>query len=249
MKIVKTYEKYQNLNLINRYLHSFRYKWILSVFKELRSELFNNNPIKVLDIGCGPCKLYETLKKEKIQINYIGIDSEKEFFDYGLETYGHNNDFNIINAKIEDVIDNYDDIDIYTALESFEHMPEYKIPYLLNKISKKKPKLLACSVPVEVGPAIIIKNFGSKLIGYDRSPDYSWKDTLWAGIYQLDKISPHQEYKNGKMREHLGHKGFDWRWLKHNLRQCMNIVSINRSPFNFIPSALSPSIAFTAKPR
>ena len=157
-------------------------------------------------------------------------------------------DFKTINARIEDVIDNYNDIDIYTALESFEHMPEYKIPYLLNKISKKKPKLFACSVPVEVGPAIIIKNFGSKLIGYDRL-EYSLKDTLWAGIYQLDKISPHQQYKNGILRENLGHKGFDWRWLKHNLRQCMNIVSINKSPFNFIPSAFSPSIAFTAKPR
>ena len=75
-------------------------------------------------------------------------------------------------------------------------------------------------------------------MGYDRHKEYTLKETFWSGLYQLDKLKPHT----------TEHKAFDWRWLKHNIRQHMIIKSINKSPFNIVPSALAPSICFTAVP-
>ena len=149
------------------------------------------------------------------------------------------NNFQIIKGLAEEVIPNIEQkVDIFTGLESFEHIPEYIVPTLLKSISAKTPKIFACSVPVEVGPAIWIKNIGSKLMGYSRYKEYTWSETFWAGLYQLDRVAPHG----------IGHKGFDWRWLKHNIRQSMKITSISKSPFSFIPAAFTPSICFTSVP-
>ena len=232
------YEEILNTNLITRYLHSYRYSWILSIFKKLSREL-NNKQITVVDIGCGTCKLFKVLNENSVSINYIGIEPRGDFVKTSIERYNSMSNFQIIKGFAEEIIPNINQkIDIITGLESFEHIPEYIVPSLLRSISAKSPKIFACSVPVEVGPAIWIKNIGSKLMGYKRYKEYTWKETFWAGLYQLDKVPPHD----------TGHKGFDWRWLKHNIRQSMKITSVSKSPFSFIPAAFTPSICFTSVP-
>ncbi len=232
------YEKLQNKNFITKFLQSYRYAWILSIFKKLAKEV-NYKPITVVDIGCGTCKLFQVLNETSLLINYIGIDINENYLDLAYKRYSGIENFQIIKGSAEEIIPNLDQkIDIFTALESLEHIPEYLVPYLLRCISKKNPKILACSVPLEVGPTIWIKNIGSKLMGYERYKEYKWIETFWAGLYQLDRVEPHK----------TGHKGFDWRWLKHNIRQNMKIISTNKSPFPFIPSAFAPSICFTAGP-
>ncbi len=232
------YEKVQNLNVITRFLHSYRYSWILSIFKKLSKEL-NHKTITVVDIGCGPCKLFKILSDNSLPINYIGIEPHDEFVETSIKRYGEMKNFQIIKGVAEEIIPKLDQkIDIFTGLESFEHIPEYLVPNLLRCISAKNPKIFACSVPVEVGPAIWIKNIGSKIMGHQRYKEYKWSETFWAGLYQLDRVAPHG----------VGHKGFDWRWLKHNIRQTMKITSISKSPFSFIPAAFAPSICFTSVP-
>ena len=233
-----SYEKIQNTNFITRYLHSYRYSWILSVFKKLSREI-NNRQITVVDIGCGTCKLFEVLNENYLSINYIGIEPRGDFVETSIERYNSMSNFKIIKGCAEAIIPNINEkIDVFTGLESFEHIPEYIVPTLLRSISAKSPKIFACSVPVEVGPAIWIKNIGSKLMGYRRYKEYTWRETFWAGLYRLDKLAPHG----------TGHKGFDWRWLEHTIRQSMEITSVSRSPFSFIPAAFTPSICFTSVP-
>ncbi len=232
------YEKIQNLNFITKFLHSYRYSWILSIFKNLLEEV-DNNQITVVDVGCGTCKLFKILSESSLSINYIGIEPNDEFVETAIQRYDKWKNFQIIRGRAEEVIPNINQkIDIFTALESFEHIPEYIVPILLRDISAKQPKVFACSVPVEVGPAIWIKNIGSKLMGYERYKEYKWSETFWAGLYQLDRVEPHG----------IGHKGFDWRWLKHNIRQTMKITSVRKSPFSFVPASLAPSICFTSEP-
>ena len=70
------------------------------------------------------------------------------------------NNFQIIKGNAEEIIPNIKEkIDIFTALESFEHIPEYLVPEILRSISAKDPKFLACSVPVEVDLL-----YGSKIL-------------------------------------------------------------------------------------
>ena len=72
------YEIIQDLNFITKFLHSYRYSWILSIFRKLAKEV-NNKTITVVDIGCGPCKLFKILNENSLPINYIGIEPKEEF--------------------------------------------------------------------------------------------------------------------------------------------------------------------------
>jgi len=232
------YEKVQKFNFITTFLHTYRYSWITSIFTSFVGEA-QNRKITIVDIGCGTCKVFEILSKNLIAINYIGIEPSDEFVNTAFKRYGERKNFKIIKGYAQEIIPTIQEkIDIFVALESFEHIPEYLVPNLLRSISAKNPKIFACSVPIEIGPAIWIKNIGSKLMGYNRFKEYKWIETFWAGLYQLDKVEPHS----------TGHKGFDWRWLKHNIRQTMKITSVSKSPFSFIPAAFASSICFTAVP-
>lgn len=71
-------------------------------------------------------------------------------------------------------------------------------------------------------------------MGYPRYKEYSWAETFSASLYNLDKVERHG----------TDHKGFDWRWLAHTLRQNCKIKKITTSPLQIIPRFLSPSIGF-----
>jgi hypothetical protein len=129
--------------------------------------------------------------------------------------------------------------DIVVALETFEHIPEHDVVRIVEAVAAAMPKLFVCSVPVEIGPAIWLKNVGSLVTGYMRHKEYSWPETFWAGLYQLDKLPPHA----------TGHKGFDWRWLAQTIRHNMKIKETRMFPFGMLPAAVAFSVFMIAEPR
>ena len=231
------YEKNQKFNALVSWLHSYRYKNILRVFEGL-SVLNKGAPIRVVEIGCAHAKLYPLLN-EKFKINYIGIEPSEIFAKTAEERYRSCSNFKIIHDVAEKQLPQIADVDIVIALETFEHIPEHVVVRIVEEVAKIKPKLLVCSVPVEIGPAIWIKNLGSLVMGYMRHSEYTWKETFWAGLGKLDKLPPHG----------IGHKGFDWRWLAQTIRYNMRTIETRKFPFGFLPSGLSTSVFFIAEPR
>ena len=231
------YEKNQKFNFLVSWLHSYRYKHTLSIFKEL-SLLKKGKAIKVVEIGCAHAKLYSLLN-DKFKIDYTGIEPLSVFVEVAKARHQNNSNFKIIEGTAEKELSKITDVDIVLALETFEHIPEHLVVRIIEEIAKMQPKLLVCSVPVEIGPAIWLKNIGSFLTGYIRHKEYTWRETFWAGLGKLDKLPPHG----------IGHKGFDWRWLAQTIRHNVKIKEIKKFPLNFIPAGLSTSVFFIAKPR
>ncbi len=87
-----------------------------------------------------------------------------------------------------------------------------------------RPKRFVVTVPVEVGPAVWIKNLGSVMMGYNRGSG-NFSETFWAGMYQMDRVPVHTVY----------HLGFDWRWLAQTIRHNARIVEMTALPFNGCP--------------
>src|SRR5690606_3532533 len=116
--------------------------------------------------------------------------------------------FRVMQGSALDCLERIESADVIVALETLEHIPEPIAFRIVERIAALKPKLFLCSVPIEIGPSIVFKNVGSALCGYVRHRSYGWRDTFWAGIYQLHKLPPHS----------TSHKGFDWRWLAHIIR-------------------------------
>ena len=68
------YEKNQDFNFINKYLHSFRFKWIVKIVNDIRKNKKQGDKITIVDMGCGTCKLFEVLNDLAINFEYIGIE-------------------------------------------------------------------------------------------------------------------------------------------------------------------------------
>ena len=228
------YEKTQNFNFITKGLHLTRYRNLEKIIIKISKK---NPKLKVVDVGCGLAKTYEVISALGIGFNYVGIEIKKYCAELANERYGKNDNFTYINKSVENAYDEFNDADIVIGLESFEHIPESIVVKTIEAIGESNCKYIYLTVPNEIGPAIFIKNIGSFLMGYKRYKEYSWQETFSASIYNLDRVERHG----------TGHKGFDWRWLAHTLRQNCKILRYTSSPFNFIPKFISPSIGFVCQ--
>ena len=225
------YEKNQRANPINAWLHSRRYRHIVREFEGIKLD----RPIRVVDIGCAHAQLFAHI--ERFGIEYTGIELGSKLSNVARTRYGDRKNFRVITGSVFDHQDALAGADVVVALETLEHIPERLVVSLVDLISDKAPKRFYCSVPIEVGPVLWVKNVGSWLVRYPRYREYSWADTFWAGLYQLDRIAPHG----------TDHKGFDWRWLAQTLRQRFK-VRTRTLPVAMLPAAFSTSAFFVCEP-
>ena len=219
------------------WLHSLRYKNILEVLSALALKK-QGKRIVIVDIGCAQAKLFQLLS-DRFEIDYTGIEISTVFVELARSRYGHNANFRIVHESAENTLPQMQNADICIALESFEHIPDHELEKIVEVVAAARPAIFVCSVPVEIGPAIWLKNIGSFLTGYPRHKEYRWIETFWAGLYRLDKLPPHG----------IGHKGFDWRCLAQTIGHAMEVTEVRKFPFGFMPAALAFSIFIIAEPK
>lgn len=231
------YEKNQRFNALVSWLHARRYRTILALTdKMVRAN--GDRAIRVIDIGCAHAKLFSVLN-ERFLIEYTGIEISEAFVDTARARYGHHANFSIIHDSAARALPALGHADVIVALETLEHIPEHDVVRIVEAVASARPGCFVASVPVEIGPAVWLKNVGSLLTGYLRHREYRWPETFWAGLYQLDRLPPHG----------VGHKGFDWRWLAQTIRHNMKIVELRKLPFHPLPAALAFSVYIVAEPR
>ena len=226
------YEINQNFNFITRLLHRTRYRNLEKVISLASKNLKKN--LKIVDIGCGTAKAYEVISKLSFEFSYVGVELPGEFCEIAYARYGHCENFKLIPSSVENNLDVFSEADVIIGLESFEHIPAWLVVRVIEAISRSNFKYLYITVPNEVGPAILLKNFGAALMNYQRYKEYSWSETISLSLYRLDNVPRHS----------CGHKGFDWRWLAQTLRLNVKIIKMTKSPFGLIPKFISPSIGF-----
>ena len=226
------YDKLQNFNFITRLLHRTRFRNLEKLI--IRASIEKKGKLNIVDVGCGHAAAYKNIKQQGIDFDYVGVELRRDFFDIANDRFSQFENFNIICDSIENQFEKFIDADVIIGLESFEHIPSWLVVRTIEAISKSSFMYLYLTVPNEVGPAILVKNVGSAIMGYERHLEYEWRETFFSSIYELDKVKRHN----------LGHKGFDWRWLAQTLRLHSTIVKKTSSPANFIPKFISPSIGF-----
>lgn len=232
--IKNNYEDTQSFNFLTSFFHSTRYKNLIKLVKKI-SRHYDN--LRVIDIGCGTAKAYSVLSSTGIKFEYLGIELRDDYVNLALSRYKSNKNFSIICESVENTFKYFNNSDVIIGLESLEHIPESVVVKTIEAIGKSNCKYMYFTAPNEIGPAILIKNIGSFLMGYPRYKEYLWKETFFASIFELEKVGRHG----------VGHKGFDWRWLAHTLRQHCKIISYTSNPYNFVPKLFSPSIGFICR--
>ncbi len=212
---------------------------MFALFRGLHEQVrASGKRIKVVEIGCANAKLFSMLN-EQFEIEYTGIEIYPGFVEQARQRYAHHSNFRVICDSAANASEHFKTADIVIALETLEHIPERDVVRIIEAVAEARPGLFVCSVPVEVGPAVWLKNIGSVLTGYTRHTEYRWAETFWAGLYQLDRLPPHG----------IRHKGFDWRWLAQTIRHNMKIIRVRKSPFGFLPAAFAFSVFIVAGAR
>jgi SAM-dependent methyltransferase len=231
------YEATQNFNFVTRFLHSFRHDLASEFVGELASA-YPDRTVRVLDIGCATGKTF-SLINQRHRVDYVGIDAKPLFISAAQVRYhsAENAKFLLADATDPGVYAGQS-ADIVFALETLEHIPERDVVRIVENVCHiVRPKLFVASVPIEIGPALWIKNVGSKLMGYTRV-GYDWRSTFWAGLYRLDKLPRHT----------TGHIGFNWYWLEQTIRHNAKIRESRSLPYRWLPKMFAPTVMFIAEP-
>jgi SAM-dependent methyltransferase len=228
------YLQAQTFNPVVAFLHKQRFR---ALMREVRA-LSLSRPIRVLDLGAGPAKAFEVLDRI-IRIDYTGIDTNPNFFQFAMSRYGHAANFRMLNASFLDdsLIASLGNFDLAIALETMEHIGPSAAETLARTMVKLGVGKFICSVPIEVGPPAALKNIGSALCGYGRHQEYSAADTLWATLGRVDKVRPHDG----------GHRGFDWRQLSTMLSIYYPRKKVTLLPFSALPAWFNTSAFFVCE--
>ena len=230
-----TYERNQSFNALVSWLHSQRYKHVIDAIKPIAPA---GRPLQVLDLGCGFARLYDVLR-QSFDAEYTGVDPQAGYLDRANERYGGDPAFRSFCVSAADPAIFDRKYEVVTALETMEHIDGPTVVRIIENIARARPRRFLCSVPIEIGPSVLIKNVGSLLMGYSRHKTYTWRQTLAAGLYQLDKLPRHT----------TSHLAFDWRWLAQTIRDHFRIVETRFFPFRYWPASLSTTAFFIAEPR
>lgn len=232
-KLEKNCEYITQYNFITKFLHKNKYQILINHI----NKKFKKKKLNILDLGCGTCNSFKILN-EKFLINYTGIENETRIVNLAKERYDNFDNFNIINCDNEKFLTgkNINNYDLIICFDTLEHMNLNSAMIVLKSLKKMNFKFLYINIPNELGPSILIKNFGSMIMGYQRHKEYSLLETIYASFFLLNKIPIHNQ----------NHKGFDWRKIRRQLYALYDI-KIHSNPFKFLPSLISPSIFFICK--
>ncbi|MBZ4036559.1 class I SAM-dependent methyltransferase [Flavobacterium sp. 17A] len=115
-----------------------RYKVMLDVIK-FNEE--NNKEVSLLDFGCGTAHLLDYIQKNKMSINYSGLDISHKFIDVSKEKFPNHSFYCLDIFETETTLDNFDYIimnGVFTEKRSLSYDEMWKYFCDLLKIIYKK---------------------------------------------------------------------------------------------------------------
>ena len=151
--------------------------------------------------------------------------------------------------------------DVITCMETFEHCLEKDCQDLLASFAQhlSSQGQLIVSVPIEIGPSLLLKQILRYLSGLRNIGDYKHMETYrFAELVRM--LFPNADSQIERPRYELklneretiyyhGHKGFNYRHLTKLIEDRFSIQEQVYSPFPFLHSLLNSQVYFLASPK
>jgi SAM-dependent methyltransferase len=199
---------------------------------------------RALDLGCADGWLLDQLARAGRVTSGLGIDALPACIDMARRRFEGRANFEFITPDQTATLGRAE-VDLLICTETLEHVDDAE-GEIANLARWGKPNArLVVSVPIEVGPSLIVKQVGRYVAnragayGYE---GYAWSELASAGLlWNADSFE--SSHRHSKPTGGKGHKGFDFRRVKGALERIGRIEKTLFTPFPFLGAALN-STAF-----
>jgi 2-polyprenyl-3-methyl-5-hydroxy-6-metoxy-1,4-benzoquinol methylase len=146
--------------------------------------------------------------------------------------------------------------DVVTCMEVLEHCVDSERVRVLDDLHRLSAAggRIVISVPIEIGPALLGKQFFRAIAAWRGQGDYQYRETyspreLLAAALSRSHLA-RAEYTvdtpNGPLK-HCGHKGFDWRILEREIRERFTLERRLFTPLGPLGPVLNSQVWFVCR--
>ncbi|MGQ0506337.1 MAG: class I SAM-dependent methyltransferase [Myxococcaceae bacterium] len=194
----------------------------------------------LLDYGCGDGTFVEAVAPRFLRV--VGSELlQSTLDDCQARSVAKNVEFVLQSQMLRASSEQFDAI---TCMEVIEHCGDQAATQILDEMTRllKPSGRIVISVPVEIGPSLLIKETLRTLAGLRRLGDYAFKERytraeLWT-MFRADANTRFERTPIHPEEGVYGHKGFNWRALHQTLKQRFLVERVR-----FSPLPLSSSVA------
>lgn len=238
-------QTYQSPNQVIRFSHLERFRRMEDLCRSVEPRTF-------LDWGAGDGFLVKSLiqKDSNFADSFLAVyDPEPSMVELLKSTFKAREirrvsiyqDLNLLRAELEN---ENQKIDLIVCQEVLEHLPllerEKFYQFCIHFLSSTGTCIV--EVPVEFGPSILLKEFGRVFLK-GREAEYTSSELIKSALGLLKKdLSRYDAQATGTWIH--GHKGFDYRQLKQELKQNFLINQELASPIKLLPPFLGNQSVF-----
>ncbi len=226
-------------NQIIAWSHSSRFKTTISLVDKYARN-YNN----LLDYGCGDGTFLTMVSN--LFSEALGTDvSQEQIYDCQQRLSGETKLKFCLKTELDSQkYNSY--FDIAVCMEVLEHCPPEQAEIVINNLKRlvKEDGVIIISVPIEIGPSLLIKQITRAIAGWLRQGDYdksieSYSISELLQMIFATKSSSIPRLIYGDDFPCHGHKGFNWRALRQELSKEFEIEHTLFSPVGWLGGFIS----------
>lgn len=211
---------------------------------------------RVLDFGCGDATFLALLADSpNSPAAAVGAEIENGVVESNRKRFASRGTLSFV---LQSELTNPEHIghyDALTCMEVFEHV-ENQDAYLDLFLKLLRPGgSLLISVPVEIGPAVVLKQAARQIAGWMGAPHYPGVSPYtWGELTRSVCAGSTQHIGRPLHHDPDGfasycHKGFNWKVLRRKIGSRFEITSIAASPMGWLPPGLNSQVWISARKR
>jgi SAM-dependent methyltransferase len=220
---------------------------------EFAKKIAGEKPGAVLDYGCGDGTFLAMI--EPMASFACGVDiADNQIQECKERLQGRDIAFYPIDSKMYAI--RPEGFDLITCMETLEHCTEPVIEIVIKDLAilAKKNGRVVISVPIEIGPAFVVKKIARGIAAWRGISDYKYYEKYslinsLRMIFATKSTLLDRPTYGAKGQEYHSHYGFNWRSLEGKIKEKFDINNKFFTPFNWTKGFLSSQVWFDCSPK